>query len=107
MYNPYNITENNLLSAGHTLPGLRSVFAKELRGIALDKSRYPSILSIVGGYAINMIEAYYENAGFVPMKIVDEITTQVHDAACEVFNEYEYGRHTNLKSHVLFSIYKK
>lgn len=106
MYNPYNITENKLLSAGHRLPGLRGIFAKELNDISKDKDQYPNVISIVASYAISMIESYYENAGFVPMIIVDDITTQVHDAACEVFDEYDYNKNTNLKSIVLSNIYK-
>ena len=110
--NPFNITENEALSAGHSLPNLRSVFAMELRKTAQANSHIIAgkmdlyAPEIVSQYAIDMIKSYYENAGFVPMCIVDAITTQVSDAADLVFDNINYSPHSSLKTLVLSKIYQ-
>lgn len=71
-YNPLNITEDLTLSHGHSIPDITQVFAQDL---------FPRLASISGKdskdvvaeYTIAMIKSYYDNAGFVPMRLLTKL----------------------------------
>ena len=49
--------------------------------------------------------SYYDNAGFVPMLIVDQITGQVNQVA-EMVEYISYAPQKNLKEYILSKIYR-
>ena len=59
---------------------------------------------IVAEYALAMIKSYYDNAGFVPMVIVDQITGQINQVA-EMVQRISYSPYPSLKEYVLSKIY--
>lgn len=103
-YNPLNITEDLTLSHGHSIPDITQVFAQDL---------FPRLASISGKdskdvvaeYTIAMIKSYYDNAGFVPMVIVDQITGQISQVA-DMAMKISYSPYPSLKEYVLSKIYK-
>ena len=103
-YNPLNITEDLTLSHGHSIPDKTQVFAQDL---------FPRLASISGKdskdvvaeYTIAMIKSYYDNAGFVPMVIVDQITGQISQVA-DMTMKISYSPYPSLKEYVLSKIYK-
>ena len=106
-YNPYKITENDALANGHYLPDLRDVFINELMGpILLANVQHQDASKPVCDYAIRMIKSYYDNAGFVPMKIVDIIVSQIEEIAYRLTKEITWNGHKGLKELVLSQIYK-
>lgn len=103
-YNPYNISEDRNLIQYHSLPDLTETVARELLPqIISGINRGHDAKEIVANYAIDMIKTYYENAGVVPMVIVDQITGQVDQVAhyCDV----SYSPYKTLKEYVLSKIY--
>ena len=105
-YNPYNITEDPFRSQGHILPILTDIFAQELIPQLVPHKYQNSILrGIVADYALSMIESYYNNAGFVPMIIVDQITGQINQVA-EMVQRINYEPYSSLKDFLLSQIYK-
>lgn len=105
-YNPYNITEDLNLSRGHILPNFTEVFAREL----IPQLVYTNHINtnpkdIVYDYALSMIQSYYENAGFVPMIIVDQITGQINQVV-EMVQRVSYEPYSSLKDYLLSKIYK-
>jgi len=82
-FNPFNISldyaENQNLQFGD----LTSVFKKEIQEFVDmfgDDMDFRRMQEIMGGYAYNMVDSYYKNAGFVPKAILDAILTQVYRA---------------------------
>ena len=105
-YNPYNITEDLSRSAGHVIPDITHVFAQELLPqMANAQNSGYSMKDVVANYAISMIKSYYDNAGFVPMIIVDQITGQINQVA-EMAQCVSYAPQNTLKEYVLNKIYK-
>lgn len=102
-YNPYQITEDPVRSRGHVIPDIKEVFAQELFPM-LSSSRGDS-KDIVANYAISMIKSYYDNAGFVPMVIVEQITGQISQVA-DMVERISYSPYSSLKEYVLSKIYK-
>lgn len=105
-YNPFNITEDLKLAEGRAIPDITDVFARELIPM-LVSNQYSSDESreIVANYALSMIKSYYDNAGFVPMLIVDQITGQVNQVA-EMVQKVSYTPYSSLKEYILSKIYK-
>lgn len=105
-YNPFNITEDLKFAEGRAIPDITDVFARELITMLVsnqhssDDSR-----DIVANYALSMIKSYYDNAGFVPMLIVDQITGQVNQVA-EIVEHISYAPQKNLKEYILSKIYR-
>jgi hypothetical protein len=52
-----------------------------------------------------MIKSYYDNAGYVPMVIVDQITGQINQVA-EMVQRISYTPYPSLKEYLLSMIYK-
>ncbi len=105
-YNPLNITEDIELSKGHVIPDITEVFAQELipkMVYCLQSGKSPK--DEVANYAISMIKSYYDNAGFVPMVIVDQITGQINQVVSRVQN-ISYNPYSSLKEYVLSKIYR-
>lgn len=82
-FNPFNITCEAHLQAKIELPNnFKELFAKELDDIYV-KIRYAQGVNkkdIIKGYAFNLIESYYNNAGYVPKNALDQILEQVYAA---------------------------
>lgn len=105
-YNPFNITEDPNRSVGHIIPDLTDIFAHEITPIlihAIYAEKDPKTL--IGEYTLNMIKSYYDNAGFVPMVIIDQITGQINQVV-EKVQHVSYDPHNSLKEYVLNKIYK-
>lgn len=105
-YNPYNITEDLKLSEGHSIPDISDAFARELIPmLASNQHSSDESRDIVANYALSMIKSYYNNAGFVPMLIVDQITGQVNQVA-EMVVHISYAPQKTLKDYILNKIYR-
>lgn len=105
-YNPFGITEDLMRSQGHLLPDFTNVFAQELIPQMVNAQQSGvEPKDIVANYAIAMIKSYYDNAGFVPMRIVDQITGQINQVA-EMVQRVSYSPCKSLKEYVLSKIYK-
>lgn len=105
-YNPLNITDDLQKSKGHVIPDITDVFAQELIPkmlYCLQSGKSPK--DEVANYAISMIKSYYDNAGFVPMVIVDQITGQINQVTCRV-QDISYSPYSSLKEYVLSKIYR-
>ena len=105
-YNPFNITEDLEKSQGHMIPDITNVFAGELIPQLVENpysAKAPK--DIVADYALSMIKSYYDNAGFVPMVIVDQITGQINQVA-EMVQRVSYNPYPSLKEYVLSKIYR-
>ena len=105
-YNPFNITEDLIKSQGHMIPDITYVFARELIPQLLT-NKYSGKMpkDIVANYALSMIKSYYDNAGVVPMIIVDQITGQINQVA-EKVQTICYTPYPSLKEYVLSKIYR-
>ena len=104
-YNPLNITEDLQLSQGHVIPDITNVFAQELIPQLTSHNSAKASKDIVAEYALAMIKSYYDNAGFVPMVIVDQITGQINQVT-EKVQRISYSPYPSLKEYVLSKIYK-
>lgn len=85
-FNPFNITCDPGMQNTTHVPDIRTVMINELNnlydrlsmtGLQNDKE---TSLTIVKGYAFNLVEQYYNNAGYVPKNSLDEILEQTYDA---------------------------
>lgn len=104
-YNPLNITEDLALSRGHSIPDITHIFAQDLFPQLASLHSGEDAREVVAGYTISMIKSYYDNAGFVPMVIVDQITGQINQVA-DMAMEISYSPYPSLKEYVLSRIYK-
>lgn len=88
-HNPLKITADPRLQSPNRMPDITHVFRNELVGMlnnpALAELGYRGI---IGGYAYSMILSYYQNAGFVPKNMVDQILEMVYKAIKT--SEYSY-----------------
>lgn len=105
-YNPFNITEDLKFAEGRAIPDITDVFARELIPMLMSTQNAPGkSKDIVLSYALSMIKSYYDNAGFVPMLIVDQITGQISQVA-ERVQRISYAPYPSLKEYILSRIYK-
>ena len=105
-YNPFNITEDLKLAEGRAIPDITDVFASELIPMLVSNQHSANeSKDIVANYALSMIKSYYDNAGYVPMLIVDQITGQVNQVA-ETVEHISYSPQKNLKEYILNKIYR-
>lgn len=104
LYNPYGITENAGLSAGHSIPDLSDVFARELLPQLLSaKVTGKTEADVTREYVISMIKSYHDNAGYVPMCIVDTLCSQIGNIARRAGVTFP---NNSLKDYVLQKIFK-
>lgn len=83
--NPFNITCDPNLQNRQALPNLTSVFEKELNNLynklsVMDNISKDMLVQMSSGYAFNLVESYYNNAGYVPKNSLDQILEQVYKA---------------------------
>lgn len=103
LYNPYGITENAGMSRGHSIPDMTNIFAPELvPQINRAKRLGNSGVEETKKYVIDMIESYHDNAGYVPMCIVDSLCNQIGKIATNAGVTFP---NNDLKSFVLKEIY--
>lgn len=102
-YNPLKITEDLALSYGHSIPDITHIFAQDLFPLLASASGQ-DCKEIVAEYTIAMIKSYYDNAGFVPMVIVDQITGQINQVV-DMVMKISYSPYPSLKEFVLNKIY--
>lgn len=98
-FNPFNLTTNPALQNPNKLPNFLPVFAKELSS-TLNNSVLRGIQSeqeIVKGYVFNLIESYYNNAGYVPKNTLDEILSEVYKALESIGKESVFPSKDNFK----------
>lgn len=80
-FNPFKITCEPNLQNMQQLPDLREVFKKELNDFSQIAMRDDVVKkNIVSGYTFNLVESYYNNAGYVPMNSLNQILEQVYEA---------------------------
>lgn len=105
LYNPFKITEDLSLSRGHSIPDISSVFAQELLPQLLATSSNEQQKEIVFNYTINLIKSYYDNAGYVPMVIIEQITGQISQVVY-MAGSISFSPYTSLKEFILSKIYR-
>ena len=98
-FNPFNITTETRLQNPNRLPNLRPVFVKELSSMLNNKvlSSVQSDQEIVKSYVFNLVESYYNNAGYVPKNTLDEILSEVYKALQAINRESIFPSEDNLK----------
>lgn len=104
--NPFNITKADL---SHTIPNIEHVFRRELLE-SFDNSLLVEALgikSIIKSYVFNMVESYYNNAGYVPSNIVDEIVKQVYSSISNTPQIKEVGTYEELRYEMYYSFLHK
>lgn len=81
-FNPFNITCDPKLQNNTNVPDLRVVFSRELDNLGSKVANVQgyNLKDLVAGYAFNLVESYYNNAGYVPKNSLDQILEQVYDA---------------------------
>lgn len=108
-YNPLNIQDEPNLKKFHQIPDISFVIKKELSNLymqVLIDEKTKTICTITENYTISLLKSYYENAGIVPMCIVDEIVKQVYKASYGILGQLMYKSVEQLKHKVLEKVYK-
>ena len=85
-FNPFNLTVEPSLQNTQRLPDMIDVFQRELSSL-LCNELLPQVQSpkdIVKGYIFNLVESYYNNAGYVPKNTLDEIISQCYIALSNI-----------------------
>lgn len=106
-FNPFNITLDPIANKTIQLPDLVEVFHQELENLF---SRLPSpintetFIQVLSGYAFNLIESYYNNAGMVPKLAMDEILRQVY-RACSKTSKSNYLSQFSLEDFMYHQYY--
>ena len=91
-YNPFNISIEPEDNDNVQLGDLTTVFNQELNGLFSKVQAHLDIelfVHVLTGYTFNLIESWYNNAGMVPKKAMDEILRQVYEA-CSQTNQSHY-----------------
>ena len=86
-FNPFKITTNPSLNQNLRFGDLTEVFKKEIEqtiqnteGLGLlDKSFFYN--TVLKGYTFNLLESYFNKAGYIPKLIMDMILKQIYNAA--------------------------
>ena len=81
-FNPFKITCEPSLQNTQQLPNLKNVFRQELNNLCsqLGTQDYVAQKEILSGYTFNLVESYYNNAGYVPINSLNQILEQVYEA---------------------------
>lgn len=85
-FNPFNLTVEPSLQNTQRLPDMIGVFQRELSSL-LCNELLPQVQSpkdIVKGYIFNLVESYYNNAGYVPKNTLDKIFSQCYIALSNI-----------------------
>lgn len=81
-FNPFKLTVNPLLNKDLQFGNMISIFKKELCStVPIMIGNGYSAKEAIEAYTFNMIESYYNNAGFVPKAMSDVIFEQIYEAA--------------------------
>lgn len=85
-FNPFNLTVEPSLQNNQKLPDMVAVFQRELSSFLGNEilSQVQSPKEIVKGYIFNLVESYYNNAGYVPKNTLDEILGQCYTALSNI-----------------------
>ena len=95
-FNPFNLTKEN---PSHTIPNIEHVFRRELES-QLNNALMTQAMgekNIIKGYVFNLVESYYNNAGYVPSNILDEIIRQVFSALKSIGHSNVFGSYEKLR----------
>lgn len=111
-FNPFNISLNAEDNENVQMGDMTSVFKQELNTIffrvqaELDLKFFVQILT---GYAFNLLESWYNNAGMVPKKAMDEILRQVYEACTETSQSKYLERFSldDFKYHLYYNLTHK
>ena len=81
-FNPFKIICEPNLQNTQQLPDLKNVFRQELNNLCSQIGMQDNAAQkdIVSGYTFNLVESYYNNAGYVPMNSLNQILEQVYEA---------------------------
>ena len=101
-FNPFKITTNPSLQPTPALPDMVAVFKKELT----EYYNIPGIrqqldeMQIFSAYVFNMVESYFNNAGYVPKNTVDAIIEQCYKALSQTSYGSFLGTLDQVKSYM-------
>ena len=80
-YNPFNLTCDPAANRYLEFGDMVSIFKDELNStISMTTSVGMPAKEAVKGYTFNMVESYYNNAGYVPKAMADAIMEQIYEA---------------------------
>lgn len=80
-YNPFHLTCDPIANSNLKFGNMVNVFKNELNsGLSKAKQVGMPLHSALIGYVFNMIESYYNNAGYVPKAVADIIIEQIYSA---------------------------
>ena len=82
-FNPFKITCDPHLQNAQKVPNIISVLEKELSEVysklsSMGQTSQENLVRMAKGYAFNLVESYYKNAGYVPKNSLDQILEQVY-----------------------------
>lgn len=85
-FNPFNLTVEPSLQNTQRLPDMIGVFQRELSSLLCNEllQQVQSPKDMVKGYIFNLVESYYNNAGYVPKNTLDEIFSQCYTALSNI-----------------------
>ena len=101
-FNPFKLTTDPILNSNLEFGNLVAIFKSELEdllskvvdlGLPIDY--------MICGYIFNMIESYYNNAGYVPKAAADSIIEQVYSA----IKQTKYSGHINSLDQLKYTMY--
>ena len=100
--NPFNITCDPNLQNQQNLPNLTSVFEQELNNLyskleSMGNVPKEMLVQMASGYAFNLVESYYNNAGYVPKNSLDQILEQVYKAMQQTGFRTAFGSYDDFK----------
>ena len=100
--NPFNITCDPNLQNQQNLPNLTSVFEQELNNLyskleSMGNVPKEMLVQMASGYAFNLVESYYNNAGYVPKNSLDQILEQVYKAMQQTGFRTAFGSFDDFK----------
>ena len=83
-FNPFKITCDPRYQNSQNLPNLQATFSKELNDLyqklGTANINRQILVQMSTGYVFNLVESYYNNAGYVPKNSLDQILEQVYNA---------------------------
>lgn len=111
-FNPFNISLRPEDNDNILFSDLTTVFKQELDNIfgnLQEELNQNIFIQLLTSYAFSMIESYFNNAGMVPKRIMDEILRQIY-SACSMTNQSRCLRQFSLddfKYHLYYGLTHK
>jgi len=105
VFNPFKLTTASQLQVTQNLPDLVNVFKGELQNYAHNAMirQLQDDKTIVKSYVFNLIESYYNNAGYVPQNALDQVLDQVYKAMQNTDFKNTFRSFDNFKYEIYYS----